>query len=63
MNDGKVSIPIVMGFDDDPVACGLVATLARPGGNITGMSTLSPDLSGKQLERLTELFQDARASR
>ena len=37
------------------VASGFVASLARPGGNITGLSTLSPDLSGKQLELLTEI--------
>src|SRR5262245_6376590 len=46
------SIPIVMAYDDDPVGSGFVASLARPGGNITGLSTLSPELSGKQLELL-----------
>jgi putative ABC transport system substrate-binding protein len=50
-----VTIPIVMGFDDDPVGSGFVASLARPGGNITGLSTLSPELSGKQLELLREI--------
>jgi putative tryptophan/tyrosine transport system substrate-binding protein len=49
------TIPIVMAFDDDPVANGLVASLARPGGNITGLSTLSPEISGKQLELLKEI--------
>ena len=48
------TIPIVMTFDSDPVANGLVASLARPGGNITGLSTLAPELSGKQLELLKE---------
>src|SRR5215510_13628646 len=48
------TIPIVMAFDDDPVGSGLVASLARPGGNITGLSTLSPELTGKQLELLKE---------
>jgi putative ABC transport system substrate-binding protein len=48
------TIPIVMTFDDDPVGSGFVATLARPGGNITGLSTLSPEISGKQLELLKE---------
>jgi putative ABC transport system substrate-binding protein len=48
------TIPIVMTFDDDPVGSGFVASLARPGGNITGLSTLSPEISGKQLELLKE---------
>jgi putative ABC transport system substrate-binding protein len=43
-----------MTFDDDPVGNGFVASLARPGGNITGLSTLSPEISGKQLELLKE---------
>src|SRR5215471_10411729 len=50
------TIPIVMAFDDDPVGSGLVASLARPGGNISGLSTLSPELSGKQLELLKEII-------
>src|SRR5690348_12433030 len=50
-----VTIPIVMVFDDDPVGSGFVASLARPGGNITGLSTLSPEISGKQLELLKEI--------
>ena len=49
-----VTIPIVMTNDGDPVASGVVASLARPGGNITGLSTLAPELSGKQLELLKE---------
>ncbi len=48
------TIPIVMGFDNDPVGNGFVASLARPGGNITGLSTLGPEISGKQLELLKE---------
>jgi putative tryptophan/tyrosine transport system substrate-binding protein len=48
------TIPIVMTFDDDPVGSGFVASLARPGGNVTGLSTLSPEISGKQLELLKE---------
>ena len=55
IKDANVALPIVMGFDDDPVGSGFVASLARPGGNITGLSTLSPDLSGKQLELLKEI--------
>jgi len=49
------TIPIVMAFDHDPVANGFVASLARPGGNITGLSTLAPEISGKQLEILKEI--------
>jgi putative ABC transport system substrate-binding protein len=39
----------------DPVGSGFVASLARPGGNITGLSTLAPELSGKRLELLKEI--------
>ena len=50
----SATIPIVITNDNDPVASGFVASLARPGGNITGLSTLAPELSGKQLEILKE---------
>jgi putative ABC transport system substrate-binding protein len=49
------TIPIVMAVSGDPVAQGFVASLARPGGNITGLSILSPELSGKRLELLKEV--------
>ena len=49
------TIPIVMAQDSDPVGSGFVASLARPGGNITGLSTLAPEISGKQLELLKEI--------
>jgi len=49
-----VTIPIVMAWDYDPVGNGFVSSLARPGGNITGLSTLAPEISGKQLEILKE---------
>jgi putative ABC transport system substrate-binding protein len=49
------TIPIVMVQSGDPVAAGFVASLARPGGNITGLSSLSPELSGKRLELLKEI--------
>jgi len=49
------TIPIVMAADFDPVRSGFVASLARPGGNITGLATLRPELSGKQLEFLKEI--------
>lgn len=46
------TIPIVMAQDNDPVASGVVASLARPGGNITGLSNFAPELSSKRLEIL-----------
>ena len=46
------TIPIVMTQDSDPVGSGMVASLAQPGRNITGLATLSPELSGKRLELL-----------
>jgi ABC-type uncharacterized transport system substrate-binding protein len=49
-----VKIPIVMTQDSDPVAHGFVTSLARPGENITGLSNLAPELSGKRLELLKE---------
>jgi putative tryptophan/tyrosine transport system substrate-binding protein len=48
-------IPIVMANSTDPVGTGFVASLARPGGNVTGNSTMSPELSGKRLELLREV--------
>jgi putative ABC transport system substrate-binding protein len=48
------TIPIVMAADDNPVEDGFVASLGRPGGNITGLSTLSRELNGKRLELLKE---------
>jgi ABC-type uncharacterized transport system substrate-binding protein len=51
------AIPIVMiSYEGDPVADGTVTSLARPGGNITGLASLAPELSGKQLELLKETF-------
>jgi putative tryptophan/tyrosine transport system substrate-binding protein len=50
------TIPIVMTNDPDPVGNGHVASLARPGGNITGLSTLAPELSGKRLEILRDVI-------
>jgi putative ABC transport system substrate-binding protein len=52
------TIPIVMTGTSDPVGTGFVASLARPGGNITGLSLLSPELSGKRLELLREINKD-----
>ena len=47
-------IPIVMTFGSDPVAAGFVSSLARPGGNVTGLTSITGELSGKRLELLTE---------
>ena len=52
----NLTIPIIMAQDSDPVRNGFVASLARPGGNITGLSILAPELSGKQLELLKEIM-------
>jgi putative tryptophan/tyrosine transport system substrate-binding protein len=49
-------IPIVMAAVSDPVSLGFVSNLARPGSNITGLSTLSPEVSGKRLEILKEII-------
>jgi putative tryptophan/tyrosine transport system substrate-binding protein len=49
------TIPIVMAQSGDPVADGLVTSLARPGGNITGLSNVAPELNGKRLELLKEV--------
>jgi putative ABC transport system substrate-binding protein len=53
--EATTTIPIVMVQGGDPVGSGFVASLARPGGNITGLATLRPELSGKRLELLTEV--------
>jgi putative ABC transport system substrate-binding protein len=50
------TIPIVMTAAGDPLGSGLVTSLARPGGNVTGMSLMVPDLGGKRLELLKELL-------
>ena len=54
--EATVTISIIIAFDNDPVGSGVVASLARPGGNITGLATLSPELSGKRLELLKEIL-------
>ena len=53
-------IPIVFAAASDPLASGLVASLARPGGNVTGLSVQARDLAGKRLELLRELLPDLR---
>lgn len=54
--DATRDIPIVLGYAGDPVATGLVASLARPGGNITGLSANAVDLSAKRIELLLEIL-------
>src|SRR6185295_8690159 len=49
------TVPIVMAQHNDPVAAGIVASLSQPGGNITGLSSFTPELSGKRLEILREV--------
>jgi putative ABC transport system substrate-binding protein len=55
LREATSTIPIVMLQDTDPVGSGVVVSLARPGGNITGLSALSPEMSGKQLELLKQI--------
>ena len=50
------TIPIVMAVTGDAVATGLVSSLARPGGNLTGLTTMVPDLEGTRLEILREVL-------
>jgi putative tryptophan/tyrosine transport system substrate-binding protein len=52
----SATIPMVFAAAPDPVGSGLVSSLARPGGNITGLSMMAPDLEGKRLELLKEAF-------
>ena len=55
VKEATSTIPIVMASSGDPVVSGLVASLARPGGNVTGLSTVAPEIIRKQLELLKEL--------
>jgi putative ABC transport system substrate-binding protein len=53
-------IPIVLALATDPIGTGTVASLARPGGNVTGLSVQAPDLAGKRLELLREIVSGLR---
>jgi putative ABC transport system substrate-binding protein len=55
------TIPIVMASSGDPVAAGIVASLAHPGANVTGLSALATDVQGKLLELLREVVPACRA--
>src|SRR5207248_6109661 len=55
LKEATSTIPLVMGQDPDPVGSGFVASLARPGGNITGLASLSSENSGKQLDLMKEI--------
>lgn len=55
--DATKTIPIVMRSTDDPVMTGLVASRARPGGNITGLTSISTELHGKRLELLKDVVR------
>jgi len=57
--DATREIPIVMGTSGDAIGAGFVASLARPGGNVTGVTSIGPELSAKRLQLLRELRPDA----
>src|SRR4029453_5411885 len=58
VQQASTTTPIVIAAADDPLAAGLVASLARPGANITGLSLMTPDLTPKRLELLLELLKE-----
>jgi ABC-type uncharacterized transport system substrate-binding protein len=55
VKNATATVPVVMVAVGDPVGTGLVPSLARPGGNLTGLSSIAPDLEGKRLELLREV--------
>jgi ABC-type uncharacterized transport system substrate-binding protein len=56
VKQATTTVPMVMAAVGDPVGTGLVASLARPGGNLTGLAAISPDLEGKRFELLRQLL-------
>ena len=60
LKQATTAIPIVFALANDPVGGGLVASLARPGGNVTGLSSQAPDLVGKRLELMREIVPSLR---
>ncbi|MBV8418780.1 MAG: ABC transporter substrate-binding protein, partial [Hyphomicrobiales bacterium] len=59
VKQATTTIPIVFAGISDPVRTGFVASLARPGGNLTGLSLMAPDLAGKRLELIQSLVPTA----
>src|ERR1700687_473549 len=59
VDQATATIPIVMPVSSDPVGDGLVASLAHPGGNITGLSVMAPELGGKRVQLLPQTFSEA----
>src|SRR5262249_13465879 len=57
--DATSTIPIIFSLGEDPIKYGLVTSLSRPGGNVTGMTFLSTELSGKRLSLLLQLIPQA----
>jgi putative tryptophan/tyrosine transport system substrate-binding protein len=60
LKEATSTIPIVFTIANDPVGAGLVGSLSRPGGNVTGLSQLAADLGGKRVELLREVIPDLR---
>src|SRR6476620_8482378 len=58
--DATATIPIVMVHAGNPIGAGLIKSLSQPGGNVTGMTSMVPDLGSKQIERLHQLVPSAR---
>lgn len=58
--EATAAIPIIFAVASDPIGTGLVASLAHPGGNVTGLSVQAPDLAGKRVELLRELIPNLR---
>lgn len=54
------TVPIVMAASSDPVGTGLIESLAQPGGNVTGLTSIAPQLTGKRLQLLTQAFPEVR---
>ena len=58
--DATATIPIVMVHAGNPIGAGLIKSLSQPGGNVTGLTSMVPDLGSKQIERLHQMVPSAR---